>query len=153
MLGQVYLEIGRDDLAAPHLAKATELGWPLHICTKASRHMMRGEVDAAFGFLKVAFADPGTDSDPLPWIHELEEGHRIFASAFAAAGNIYFGTSTSDTEDPCEVAGADVSDLGKLYSFSMEGDPKFEQAVGNMIVSPTVCDRHIYIKTPTGGGG
>jgi tetratricopeptide (TPR) repeat protein len=78
MLGQVYLEIGRDDLAAPHLAKATELGWPLHVCTQASRHMIRGDIDAAFGLLKVAFADPGTDSDPLPWIHELEEAGRSY---------------------------------------------------------------------------
>ena len=76
MLGQVYLENGWEGLAAPHLAKATELGWPLHVFTLASRHMMRGEFDAAFAYLKVAFADPGTDSDPLPWIHDLEEAGR-----------------------------------------------------------------------------
>jgi len=78
MLGQVYLETGREELAVPHLAKATELGWPLHVCTQASRHMMRGDFDAAFAYLIVAFADPGTDSDPLPWIHELEEAGRSY---------------------------------------------------------------------------
>ena len=78
MLGQVYLEKGREEFAAPHLAKATELGWPLHVFTQASRHMMRGEFDAAFAYLKVVFADPGTDSDPLPWIHELEEAGRSY---------------------------------------------------------------------------
>jgi len=78
MVGHVYLEKGWEESAAPHLAKATELGWPLHICTQASRHMMRGDLDAAFAYLKVAFADPGTDSDPLPWIHELEEAGRSY---------------------------------------------------------------------------
>jgi TolB-like protein/Tfp pilus assembly protein PilF len=78
MLGQVYLEEGREEFAAPHLVKATELGWPLHVFTKASRHMMRGELDAAFAYLKVVYADPGTDSDPLPWIHELEEAGRSY---------------------------------------------------------------------------
>ena len=78
MLGQVYLEKGREEFAAPRLAKATELGWPLHVFTQASRHMMRGDFDAAFAYLKVVFADPGTDSDPLPWIHELEEAGRSY---------------------------------------------------------------------------
>ncbi len=78
MVGQVYLEKGWEASAAPHLAKATELGWPLHIYTQASRHMMRGDLDAAFAFLKVGFVDPGTDSDPLPWIHELEDAGRSY---------------------------------------------------------------------------
>jgi tetratricopeptide (TPR) repeat protein len=78
MLGQVYLEQGREQLAAQRLAKATELGWPQHIYTQASLHMMRGDFDTAFAFLKVAFADPGTDSDPLPWIYELEEAGRSY---------------------------------------------------------------------------
>ena len=78
MLGQVYLEKGWEEFAAPRLAKAMELGWPLHIYSQASRHMMRGDFDAAFAYLKVAFADPGTDSDPLPWIHELEQAGRSY---------------------------------------------------------------------------
>jgi TolB-like protein len=78
MLGQVYLEKGRNDYAAPRLTKATELGWPLHVYAQASRHMMRGDFDAAFAYLKVTFADPGTNSDPLPWIHEVEEAGRSY---------------------------------------------------------------------------
>jgi len=85
MLGQIYLEKGREDLAAPRLAKATELGWPLHVFTQASRHMMRGDFDTAFAFLKVSFADPGTDSDPLPWIHELEQAGRSYIENPASA--------------------------------------------------------------------
>ena len=85
MLGQVYLEKGQEDIAAPHLTKATELGWPLHVFTMASRHMMRGDFDAAFAYVKVAFADPGTDSDPLPWIHELEEAGRTYIDNPATA--------------------------------------------------------------------
>ena len=78
MLGQTYLAQGRDHLAAPHLAKATELGWPMHFQTLASQHMMRGEVDAAFAYLKLAFARPGADFDPPPWMHELEEAGRSY---------------------------------------------------------------------------
>jgi TolB-like protein len=78
MLGQTYLAQGREDLAVPRLVKATELGWPLHIRARASQHMMRGEFDAAFALLKFTFADPGTDSDPLPWIYELEEAGRSY---------------------------------------------------------------------------
>lgn len=79
MLGQVYMEQGREDLAVPRFAKATELGWPLHVHTQASLHMMRGDFDAGFAFLKVAFADPGTGSDPLPWLFELEETARAYS--------------------------------------------------------------------------
>jgi len=85
MLSQVYLEKGREELAAPCLAKATELGWPLHVYTQTSRHMMRGDFDTAFALLKVSFVDPGTDSDPLPWVHELEEAGRSFVEDPASA--------------------------------------------------------------------
>jgi hypothetical protein len=78
MLGQTYLAQGRDDLAAPRLARATELGWPLHLPAQASQHMMRGELDAAFALLKFTFANPGKDSDPLPWIYELEAAGRSY---------------------------------------------------------------------------
>lgn len=77
-LGQVYLEQGREELAAPRLAKATELGYPYHRLAQTSLHMKRGDFDAAFAFLKLSFADPGTDSDPLLWIYELEEVGRSY---------------------------------------------------------------------------
>jgi len=100
-------------------------------------------------------SDKGACNDAavsLDWFLELPEGHRIFASAFAAAGTVYFGTSTSDTEDPCELAGESVSNLGRVFALSMDsGTVKFEQSVGNMIVSPVVADEHLYIRTQTYG--
>jgi TolB-like protein len=86
MLGQNYLAQGRDGLAAPRLARATELGWPLHLPAQASQHMMRGEVDAAFAFLKFTFTDPQADSDPLSWIHELEEAGRSYIADTESMG-------------------------------------------------------------------
>ncbi|MCK4988423.1 MAG: hypothetical protein KAS40_22965, partial [Desulfobacterales bacterium] len=86
----------------------------------------------------------------LDWFFELPQGHRIFASAFAAAGQIYFGTSTSETEDPCESVSGGAG-LGKIFAFSMDGTQAFEQTVGNIIVAPLVQDEHLYIKTQSGG--
>jgi len=87
----------------------------------------------------------------LDWFYELPEGHRIFTSAFAAAGNIYFGTSTSETEDPCEGGGSTKSNLGSMLAFDMSGTKLFEKTVGNITVSPYVEDEHIYIKSQTLG--
>ncbi len=89
----------------------------------------------------------------LDWFYGLPAGHRIFASAFSAAGNIYFGTSTAETEDPCE-----GSNEGKIYGFGVEGgSPVLQEVVGNITTAPLVEDKHLYLKTPTGmesrGGG
>ena len=93
----------------------------------------------------------------LDWFFELPEGHRIYASAFAAAGNIYFGTSTGDTEDPCDLAansdaGFDAN-AGKLYAFDMDNPtdtPLLEIMVGNVLAAPMVEDQHIYVQTVGG---
>jgi TolB-like protein/DNA-binding winged helix-turn-helix (wHTH) protein len=77
-LGLLYLALGREDLAAPRLAKATELGYPNHHHAEASLLMRRGDFDAAFAKLKVALVDPAADPDPLPWIYELEEAGRAY---------------------------------------------------------------------------
>jgi hypothetical protein len=87
----------------------------------------------------------------LDWYYELPEGHRIFTSAFAAAGNIYFGTSTSETEDPCEGGGRTDSNLGSIFAFDMAGTKLFEKTVGNITVTPYVEDEHLYIKSQTLG--
>ena len=50
----------------------------------------------------------------LDWVYALPAGERIFASAFAAAKTVYFGTSTAETEDPCEGSGIVGTNLGKL---------------------------------------
>jgi len=93
----------------------------------------------------------------LNWFFELPEGHRIYASAFAAAGNIYFGTSTGETEDPCDLsanqdAGFDAN-AGKLYAFDMDNPadgPILARTVGNVLAAPVVEDRHIYVQTVSG---
>ena len=56
----------------------------------------------------------------LDWFYELPEGNRIFASAFSAAGNIYFGTSTAETEDPCSALETGANE-GSIYAFKMDG--------------------------------
>jgi len=89
------------------------------------------------------------NSVSLDWFVELPPGHRIFASAFAAAGNIYFGTATAETEDPCASTEADAN-AGRIYGYSIEGDQRFSSEVGNIIVSPLVEDQHLYFKTPSG---
>jgi type IV pilus assembly protein PilY1 len=85
----------------------------------------------------------------LDWFYELPEGHRIFASAFSAAGNIYFGTSTAETEDPCEATGAGKN-AGKLFVFSTEGVQKQAFNTGNIISAPLVEDEHLYFRTSEG---
>ena len=94
----------------------------------------------------------------LDWYLELPEGNRVFASAFAAAGTIYFGTSTAETEDPCEAVDEDSND-GQIYALDIDdGSVIFNVSVGNVRVSPLVDDEHLYVKTPEGnietfGGG
>lgn len=96
-----------------------------------------------------------SDSDDvsLDWFYQLDSGHRVFASAFAAAGTIYFGTSTADTEDPC----SDLNE-GQLIALDMDdGSEIVKKNTGNIFSAPIVDDKHVYIKTPSGllsfGGG
>ena len=90
----------------------------------------------------------------LDWFYELPEGERVFASAFAAAGTIYFGTSAADTEDPCE--GDSLShNNGELFAIDMKNPervdgkvvPKLQQKVGNMVSPPVVYDQHLFYKS------
>jgi type IV pilus assembly protein PilY1 len=91
----------------------------------------------------------------LDWFYPLDPEQRIFASAFAAAGKIYFGTATSDTEDPC-----DGTNQGGLYSFDVNGgnvDNPTRIATGDIVTTPLVEDEHLFVRTVTGtvmiGGG
>ena len=88
----------------------------------------------------------------LDWFHELEAGERIFATAFAAAGNIYFGTSTAETEDPC-AGGGGQSGIGggTIYSFTYEGEAKLNQEVRHITTTPLVVDEHLYVKSKSMG--
>jgi len=89
----------------------------------------------------------------LDWFLALGAGERIFASAFAAAGNLYFGTSTADTEDPCAGGGDNQSKVsrGRLYALTFEGDLVWDQEVGNITTTPLVVDEHLYVKSQTLG--
>ena len=91
----------------------------------------------------------------LDWFYKLPAGQRIFASAFAAAGNIYFGTSTAETQDPCAGGGENQSTIngGGIYALSMEGGVMMTDKidVGNVITSPLVIDEHLYVKSQLHG--
>ena len=94
------------------------------------------------------------NSVQLDWFYELEEGERIFTTAFAAAGNIYFGTSTAETEDPCAGGGGGQSGIGggSVYTFSYDGgDPIEKLEVGNVSTTPLVVDEHLYVKSQSQG--
>jgi Tfp pilus tip-associated adhesin PilY1 len=86
----------------------------------------------------------------LDWYLELDEGHRIFASAFAAAGQIYFGTSTAETEDPCAGHLTPDGNRGKIYAVTLEGVVLLNKVVGDIRTTPLVEDEHLYFRTPTG---
>ena len=94
------------------------------------------------------------ESDPakhnLDWFIELPAGNRIFASAFAAAGQIYFGTSTAETEDPCEGHLTPEGNEGRIYAVTLEGVILLNKVVGDIRTSPLVEDEHLYFRTPTG---
>lgn len=85
----------------------------------------------------------------LDWFYELPEGHRIFSSAFAAAGQVYFGTATSETEDPCDTPSTSgLSSLGDLYVVDIATGVKVTQIkVGNTTITPIVVDEHVYLKS------
>lgn len=106
---------------------------------------------------------PKGSTDPyqveLDWFYPLTAGQRVFASAFASAGKIYFGTATSDTEDPC-----DGDNEGKLYAFDLTGyddstpaQPSSIIDTGDITTTPVVEDEHLFVRTAEGtmmvGGG
>jgi len=85
----------------------------------------------------------------LDWFLELEAGERIWASAYSAAGQIYFGTSTAETEDPCE-ATVEGANEGKLYVYTSSGKKVASFETGNIITTPIVEDQHLYFRTSGG---
>ena len=103
-----------------------------------------------------AYLDTG-DAVTLDWYYELPAGHMVYASAFAAAGQLYFGTTTSVSEDPCEGGGRSE---GKFYAFEQKfpddvtiPDPMVtleEPDTPGYKISPVVYDKHLYIKTTDG---
>lgn len=93
------------------------------------------------------------------WEYALEAGERVFASAFASAGKIYFGTAKSDTEDPCSMQGDSPTDTsgGNLYILDQDSgwvnsgeDASLKIATGGIRATPVVEDEHIYFKPAAG---
>ncbi|MGD2097962.1 MAG: PilC/PilY family type IV pilus protein [Desulfobacterales bacterium] len=84
----------------------------------------------------------------LDWFLELPEGHRIFVSAFASAGKVYFGTATSETEDPCDGPSTEgLTSLGDVYIIDVvSGNQTGKLNVGNTVITPIVYDEHLYVK-------
>lgn len=90
------------------------------------------------------------------WTYTLPAGQRIWASAFAAANTVYFGTSGSITEDPCDPAANGT--FGNVYAVSLSNltasstPTTVASNVGN-VTGLMVEDQHLYVKAtnPTGG--
>lgn len=88
------------------------------------------------------------------WSKTLPKGHRIFASAAAAANKIYFGSSTSETEDPCAPSQADSSASGSIFVLDIvhgddptRGSEEIIENSGNIVSSPIVEDRRLFVST------
>ena len=86
----------------------------------------------------------------LDWFYELEENHKVRAPIVAAAGRLYFGTTTTKIEDQCTALRTENSDLGLLTVMDLEGVVYLSRKIGNVHFAPPVEDQHIYLMTPTG---
>ncbi len=91
------------------------------------------------------------DCSKLDWQYTLPEGHRVYASAFAAAGKVYFGTSTAETEDPCEGFSDPDANRGKTFVLNTDSNiPTNIIDTGNITDTPLVDDKHLYLRSPGG---
>ncbi len=89
----------------------------------------------------------------MQWEQALAAGERVFASAFASAGRIYFGTTTAETDDPCSLSvTGSASVTGNLYIFDADGGPAIDTIAisGGVTTSPIVNDEHLYVKSGDG---
>ncbi|MBI4666580.1 MAG: DUF4114 domain-containing protein [Nitrospinae bacterium] len=91
-------------------------------------------------------------SGTMLWSFQLPPGQRVYASAFATAGRVYFGTSTADTEDPCSPAVSSAGGgVGGIYALDIKtGATVYSESVGNITTSPLVDDEHLYFKSANG---
>ncbi len=81
----------------------------------------------------------------------LPVGQRVFASAFATAETVFFGTSAAETDDPCAPNTAASTSSGMIFAINIDtGVQAFSQEVGNIVSTPVVDDEHLYIKTADG---
>lgn len=90
------------------------------------------------------------------WSYDLPAGQQVWASAFASAGKIYFGTTNAASEDPCDgFSGEGNENTGELYVFDIEDAAKPETPLqpddkiaveGGIQTTPMVMDQHVFIK-------
>ena len=112
-----------------------------------------------FSYKFYAYVDT-KDGVTLDWSYTLDANERVYTSAFIAAGQVYFGTTTAISEDPCAAGG---DNTGNLYAFKgvpNDGDDggdetptplkKIPLPGGSGRVTPIVDDEHVYIKTTNG---
>ncbi|WP_373500125.1 pilus assembly protein [Desulfococcus sp.] len=111
--------------------------------------------DDSFSYKFYAYLDT-KDGASLDWSYTLDAQERVYTSAFVAAGQVYFGTTTATSEDPCAAGG---DNTGNLYAFSTKLETpdstpaplsKIPLPTGSGRVSPIVDDEHVYIKTTNG---
>ena len=91
------------------------------------------------------------------WKFALPAGQRVYASSFATAGRVYFGTSTATSEDPCAAPSAQaMGTTGAIYVFNAEPDAGGnaskvgEYASENVSSTITVDDEKVYFRTTDG---
>ncbi len=88
--------------------------------------------------------------------YELPAGHRIWAEAAAAAGRVYFGTATSETEDPCSPTDTRANSTGNVYALDLgelPGQPELVAENIGRVTALVVEDEHLYLKTTDNTGG
>jgi hypothetical protein len=92
----------------------------------------------------------GLSGVELDWFFKLPKGHRIFASAFAAAGRIYFGTAASEIEDPCQSPKA--ADEGAVFVLDQKDGALIKRVdTGGISAPPLVMDEHLYVSSTSKG--
>ena len=173
-----------DDMADPNTVPAAQWWHPIYasptvlVDNQMVNDAISYNIKVFFGTSDNPYFDEGTDTGTttfhffayldkgkkaecgtgeLDWFYTLPQGHRISASAFAAAGQIYFGTTTAEVEDPC--AGSSDDNAGRIYVLNLDtgeslvSDPTDGAEglkVGNVRTSPLVDDEHLYFKTASG---
>ena len=86
----------------------------------------------------------------LQWFIELAPGEHVLASAYTAAGQAYFATTTTLWSDPCGRLPAPAGEPGGMITVDLEGTVVFERSIPEILGPPLVEDMHLYITLPGG---
>lgn len=148
----VLADVGQPIYASPAILENSEDDVEVFFGTGDSPTLEDADESTRYHFY--AFRDTA-DNDhcaagTMVWDFELPPGHRIWASAFAAASRIYFGTTTTETEDPCAVSEEEGG--GRIFALDRnEGTVAMNLQVGNVLSSPIVEDEHLFVKPSASG--